>query len=134
METVLIDTSAWIVSFSSAGFSNVKLFINELIRTDRAVTTGMVRLELLQGAVSDRHATILSNTFRTLTNLEADNGIWEEVGALYRKLRSKGLTVAIPDLWIATLALKERLVLLHADKDFERIARLTELKTLIITS
>lgn len=132
MEKVLIDTSAWILSFSQKGYSNLKLYTRELILSDSALITGMIRLELLQGAASDEKAKQFRKELDILKDVSAPNTIWEDVATLYRLLRRYGTTIAIPDLWIAQVAMKHNLIVLHCDKDFELIARHTRLKTLSI--
>ncbi len=132
MEEVLVDTSAWIRSFSKLGYNNVKLFLTDLILAEAALTTGMVRLELLQGAKTEEHAGEIADRLTILRAIEANEFIWDEVARLYRTLRGKGFSIAVPDLWIATVAMQARVILLHCDSDFEHIAKYSSLKTLPI--
>ncbi len=46
---VLVDTSAWIVSFRRDGPQGLKSFLRKALERDRVVTTPLIVLELLQG-------------------------------------------------------------------------------------
>jgi len=130
VEEVLIDTSVWILSFHRQGHENLKSILKELISADRAVMTGMVWLELLQGAKSEPDAKQLATRLKVLPRKEAGENIWSDIALLYRSLRRKGMTIPIPDLWIAQVAMQYDLVLMHCDRDYESIARYSTLKTM----
>lgn len=104
--------------------------MRDLILADSVVLTGMVYLELLQGAGSEQEANQLVTRFQILPRMDATGSIWEEVARLSRHLRRRAIHVPIPDLWIAQVAMDHDLIVLHCDRDFERIASHSSLKTL----
>jgi predicted nucleic acid-binding protein len=53
-ERILVDTSAWIVSFKKAGDLRLKEFLKQSIVAGSAVTSPIIILELLQGCRSDK--------------------------------------------------------------------------------
>ena len=55
--------------------------------------------------------------------------VWLKAAHLGHTLRHQGLTVPLPDLLIAQVALEEKLWLWHADEHFEYIKEIIPLKT-----
>ena len=58
---ILVDTSAWIVSFKKAGSHDLKEFIRQAIVSGNAVTSPIIILELLQGCRSVERAGFFEN-------------------------------------------------------------------------
>jgi predicted nucleic acid-binding protein len=48
-DKILVDTSAWILSFRDSGSQKLKDNLRKALDTDRVVTTNIIILELLQG-------------------------------------------------------------------------------------
>jgi predicted nucleic acid-binding protein len=126
----LIDTSAW-VEFLRATGSTAHAQVRRAIELDRPIhTTDVVVMEVLAGARDDRHAAQLR---RLLGRCEfvpvARLADFERGAALYRQCRRAGDTVrALNDCLIAAVAIRAGLDVLHADRDFDVIARHCELE------
>ncbi len=94
------------------------------------VTTDVVVMELLAGARDDAHLSrlrrLLARCRFTPTEGPQD---YEDAAEVYRACRRGGETVrALVDCLIAVVAMRAGASLLHADRDFDAIARHTALE------
>lgn len=121
-ERILVDTSAWIVSFKKAGDLRLKEFLKQSIVAGSAVTFPIIILELLQGCRSVEERDSLKGKLESLDVLPITTPVWEKAYELGFTLRKKGLTIPTTDLIIATLAIENKSLLLHQDEHFEKIA------------
>jgi hypothetical protein len=129
-ERILVDTSAWIVSFKKAGDLRLKEFLKQSIVAGSAVTSPIIILELLQGCGSVEERDSLKAKLESLDILPITSAVWEKSYALGFTLRKKGLTIPTTDLIIAALAIENKSLLLHQDEHFERIAsKFADLRT-----
>ncbi|WP_322751942.1 MULTISPECIES: PIN domain nuclease [unclassified Frankia] len=127
---ILVDTSAWVEFFRKTE-SPVHRRLHHLIDEDAyLVTTEIVRFELLAGARSDTHHLELLELLAPLPVLPLrDSGDYEDAAGLYRSARRGGVTVRVlTDCLIAQAAVKADASLLHADRDFDHLARVTDLR------
>ena len=70
----------------------------------------------------------LDDYLSTQFYLEATEKTWREAARIYFELRRKGITLSSPvDCCIAQIAIESKVLLLHRDEDFERIARIRPL-------
>jgi len=51
---ILVDTSAWVLSFKSSGHDKIKSFLKEAIDLNQIVITPFIILELLQGCKTEK--------------------------------------------------------------------------------
>jgi predicted nucleic acid-binding protein len=124
---ILIDTSAWIEFLRDTG-SAVCTKVDELLAGEVA-TCHPVRMELLAGARSHRHLRELGGLLARAVTLGTAPAHYDEAAALYRACRSEGETVRkLIDCLIAAHAITSEAELLHADGDFEVLARHTPLR------
>lgn len=124
---VLVDTSAWILSFKTTGHEGLKGFLKEAIDQDRVATTPLIILELLQGCKTQRDFDNLKMRLESLENCSLENLSWARVYSLGFSLRRKGLTVPTLDILIASLSMERGYTLLHHDYHFRSIAGHSEL-------
>lgn len=129
---ILVDSSAWI-EFQRATESPVDHRLTAALSAEEPLaTTGMVVLEILAGARDQRHAEELRALLarcRFLTLEEPSDH--EAAAALYRACRRQGSTVRrLPDCLIAAVAIRNDAAVLHADADFDALARHTTLSVL----
>lgn len=120
MTEVIIDTSAWIDFFRNKTGA-VGDAVTALIEQDRAVITGPVLAELLQGLKNRQESEALDELLDILQFAEIDRTDWEKTGALLRKLRQKGITVPLTDALIAVVAKRNRYGVLTLDRHFEHL-------------
>ncbi len=118
---ILIDTSAWIVSFKKAGSHDLKEFIRQAIVSGNAVTSPIIILELLQGCRSGEERDSLRIKLESLDVLPITPAVWEQAYELGFSLRRKELTIPTGDLIIAALAIENNIFLAHHDEHFEMI-------------
>ena len=128
---ILADSSAWIEYLRRTG-SQVNRRVAELIEEPAGfATTDVVLMEILAGARDTGHRDRLR---RLLARCEFEpvHGPrdYEDAADLYSACRRAGTTVrSLTDCLIAAVAVRAGLELLHADGDFEAIARHAPLKT-----
>ncbi|MGH9034143.1 MAG: type II toxin-antitoxin system VapC family toxin [Acidimicrobiia bacterium] len=124
---ILVDTSAWVEFLRDSG-SPVCGRVDELLDADIA-TCHPVRMELLAGARDERHLDDLRGLLARASIVPAEPMDYEEAAALYRICRRGGETVRrLIDCLIAALAIRADVPVLHADADFEVLARHTALR------
>ena len=89
---------------------------------------GMIQLELLGGAKSKKEYDRLFQRLDSLYHIEADRSLWDRASKLAFELKQKGIAVPYADIFIASSALKENILLVHADSHFDLIAGHSDLK------
>ncbi|RMH44110.1 MAG: PIN domain nuclease [Deltaproteobacteria bacterium] len=124
---ILIDTSAWIEFLRDTG-SPVCERVDALL-AGRIATCDPIRMEVLAGARDDAHLQSLRRLLARATVLATNSGDYEAAAALFRTCRRNGETVRkLIDCLIAAVAIRERTAVLHADADFDLLARHTPLR------
>jgi predicted nucleic acid-binding protein len=123
---ILIDSSAWIEFLRDTG-SMVCLRVDELLGSDIALCEP-VWMEILAGARDDRHLGDLRRLLARAALLTTESIDFEQAAALYRACRRQGETPRkMIDCLIAAIAIRADVPVLHADEDFEVLARHTAL-------
>jgi predicted nucleic acid-binding protein len=127
---IVVDTSAWIEFFRASGGA-VHQTLRRLLRErgDLAVTEVVV-MELLAGARSQSEAEGIRSRLVTFPVLTLGGlGGFESAAALYRSCRAAGETLrSLTDCLVAVPAIEAGATLLHADNDFDVLARHTPLQ------
>lgn len=122
---ILVDSSAWVEYLRGTG-SRVHRRVRELLESEeRLASTEVVVMEVLAGARDDAH---LERLRRILFGCEflplAGLSDYEDAAALYRQCRRAGKSLrSLTDCLIAVVAIRGGTELLHADRDFDTIAR-----------
>ncbi|MFN2463842.1 MAG: PIN domain nuclease [Candidatus Dormibacteria bacterium] len=119
------------MEFLRATGSPVCARLRGLIRHAEVATTEVVMMELLAGARDASHLKSLRGLLLGCSLVTA-HGLsdYEAAAAIYRRCRARGETIrALTDCLVAGIAIREGLPVLHADADFEAIARHTDLVT-----
>jgi predicted nucleic acid-binding protein len=117
---VLIDTSVW-VDYLSGGRGRDAAAVEELVRSSRAVTCGIVLAELLAGVRNAEQRERLSEALAGLDYVEMREQTWRRAAELAAGLRSRGRTLPMSDLIVAALALENDLSVFTADNHFRHI-------------
>jgi predicted nucleic acid-binding protein len=123
VDRYLIDSSAWIEFFRASG-SPAHRYVKRLADEHYAVaTTQPILLELRAGARSTARRGIEAIVSRALLlSVEVDVD-FDEAADLYHAVRAAGHTVrSVMDCLIAAVAIRTEAVLVHQDRDFDRIA------------
>jgi predicted nucleic acid-binding protein len=125
---VMVETSAWVEFVRDTG-SPVCERVDDLLDSDIAVSD-LIRLEVLAGARDERHLAALQallNNADVLPTLPEDHDV---AASLYRDCRRAGETVrVVSDCLIAAVAIRAGVAVLHADRDFDVLARHTPLRS-----
>lgn len=121
----LVDTSAWVEFLRATGSDTHAAVVGLLDREAPAHTTDVVVMELLAGARDDDHRDRLRRLLARCEHVPVDGlADFEAAAELYRACRAAGETVrALTDCLIAAVALRASLPVLHAERDFDVLAR-----------
>lgn len=123
---ILVDTSAWVEFLRDTG-SPVCVEVDRLLAHDMAVCDP-VRMEVLAGARDEVHLRSLRGLLARATTLPTDPIDYEYAAAMYRSCRARGETVRkLVDCLIGAVAVRHDVPVLHADADYEILARHTQL-------
>jgi len=124
---VLVDTSAWIEVFRKPP----RLRLEDVVDFDEIVTCLPVVQEVLQGFTGDAAFRTAREAMRALPIVESPlaEPVWLDAVDLYRRARRAGLTIRSGvDCLIAACAIRHGLTVLHRDRDYAAIARVSELQ------
>jgi predicted nucleic acid-binding protein len=122
----LIDTSAW-VEFLRDTRSPVCDEVDRLLGSDIGVTDPVL-MEVLSGARDEQHLRDLRGLLARCRMLRCDATDFDLGAALLRRCRRGGETVRhLIDCLIAAVAIRNDVPILHADGDFDVLARHTDL-------
>lgn len=106
----------------------LKYRIDNLLKEDLIIITGIVRLELLSGTKTKAEFQRLKMRLDALETVESDKSLWQDACELGFKLRRRGITVPHTDILIGACALKTKSTILHADAHFDIMTKFTNLK------
>jgi predicted nucleic acid-binding protein len=126
---ILVDTSAWVEFLRGTGSAADAALDALLGRGGEIATTDPVLMEVLAGARDTAHRDQLRRLLARCEFVPARGpGDYESAADLYRVCRRAGETVrSLTDCLIAAVAIRRGLRVLHADADFDAIARHTPL-------
>lgn len=120
---IVVDTSVWIDFFTGRESAQSER-LNELLGERRVVVGDVILLEILQGFRHDAHLERAASLLRRgpiVVMLGEARAL--SAAARYRRLRAKGVTMRKTiDLVIGSWCIDENVPLLHADRDFDRLA------------
>jgi predicted nucleic acid-binding protein len=122
----LVDTSVWIEVFRKPS----RIELDRVIDFDDIVTCLPVVQEVLQGFDDERAYLKAREAMQALPIVESPmrREVFIEASSLYRAARRAGFTVRSgADCLIAACALRHGLTVLHADRDFDALARVSPL-------
>jgi predicted nucleic acid-binding protein len=119
----LADTSAW----NRSGAAAVSERWSELVLGDRIATCSPVRLELLYSARSPADYGALDRALDSLPELPLDSAALRRAHEVQARLASASQHRGAPviDLYVAATAELNGAILLHYDRHFDAIARVT---------
>ncbi len=123
---VLLDTSVWTEVFRGRN----PLRLEEHLDFDEIVTCLPVIQEVLQGFRDEQAFRLARDAMFALPVIESPLSIrvFEEAIRLYRTARRQGLTVRSSiDCLIAACALRHGLTVLHRDRDYPLLAKVSDL-------
>ncbi|MEA2343417.1 MAG: hypothetical protein QOF63_1586 [Thermoanaerobaculia bacterium] len=120
---ILVDTSVWLMD-------RRRFRLADVVGADQIAVCGTIIQEVLQGArsgnIQDTQQTLMH---MHLVDLPLPLNRFEYAAEIYRNLRVRGVTIrSSNDCLIAASAILNGIELLHADRDFDYIADITDLR------
>ncbi len=125
---VLVDTSAWIEVFRKPA----RVRLEDVVDFDDVVTCLPIVQEVLQGFDQEADFRRAREAMWALPMVESPLGpeVVSEAIDLYRRARRAGITVrSSVDCLIAACALRHNLAVLHVDRDFTNLAKVSQLES-----
>jgi len=125
---VLVDTSVWIEFFRRGAHFDLE----SIVEFDEIVTCLPIVQEVLQGFRDEQAFRIAAQSMWQLPVVESplDASIFDNAIRLYRTARRTGLPIrSSVDCLIGACALRHDLTILHRDRDFELLARVSALRS-----
>ena len=104
MAGVIVDTSIWIQNFHSPD-SPEALELDRLLESGEVFMVGIVYAELLRGARTEAQSQMLEADLNNLPFLDATRDTWRATGRLMASMQRQGMTVSLPDVAFAAVAL-----------------------------
>jgi predicted nucleic acid-binding protein len=126
VDVLLVDTSVWIEVFRRG----TTFRLESIADLEEVVTCLPVVQEVLQGFRDERAFQLVRESLYALPIVESplERGVFDEAVELYRRARQVGVTVrSSVDCIIAACALRHGLTVLHCDRDFGDLARISPL-------
>jgi len=124
----LVDTSVWVEIFRR----EPGVVIDRDISLDEIVVCPAVVQEVLHGFDDERAHGIARGSLLAFPMIDGDLPLerWLEAAQLYRAARRGGITVrSTLDCLIAASAIRHGLGVLHVDRDFDALARVSSLQS-----
>ena len=121
-KTILVDSSIWIDYFRS-GVGQSFDMIEHYIDTNSIVISGIIELEILQGARKKEYNLIM-DLFSALPYIETSRDDFLYAGELLRSLREQGITIPATDGIIAAQCLRRNIFLMSTDHHFDYVKSL----------
>jgi predicted nucleic acid-binding protein len=124
---ILVDTSIWVEVFRRSR----PLDLEALVALDEIVTCLPVIQEILQGFDDEAQYRLARDAMLSFPVLEAPlrEEVFLEAAGLYRAARRAGVTVrSSVDCLIAACAIRADVEVLHRDRDFRALARVSPLR------
>ena len=121
MSLALADTSAWILAVQRKE-PGVLARIKESAARGELAVCPIVLLEWLAGRGKGEDPAAIRSRFTVLKMLPCTDAVWRRAQDLAAQARTRGHTVGAADALVAAHAMEAGAVLLHADRDFERLA------------
>ena len=128
---VLVDTSVWSLSLRKHGPSDhptVEQLTTLLQADEDVVLTGLILQEILQAFRSHSMFRRVARRLEPFPLLDLERRDYIAAASLHRSCAARGVSVSTADCRIAIAAIRHDCLLLSADRDFERIARFSDLR------
>jgi hypothetical protein len=125
---VLVDTSVWIEVFRTRG----RFSLEQVVEFDDVVTCLPVIQEVVQGFRDERAFALARDAMHALPVVESPmpRAVFDQAADLYRSARRGGVTVRSGvDCLIAACALRHGLEVLHHDRDYDALTRVSSLRS-----
>ena len=127
---IIVDSSVWIDWFAGKSTPQVEFFADSLEAVSESFAlVDLTYTEVLQGLRHEKDVHRVEQVFAAFEVLPlTDMADFRAAAGLYRGARRRGITIrSTIDCLIAAVCIRTDYPLLHSDKDFERLAQLSQL-------
>jgi len=126
---VLVDTTVWIDFFADRSEPHVAALEKLIENEEDLCLCGIVLAEVLQGIRSEEDYFKTKDYLDDLVFLPMQQATFIRAAEVYRSLRKRGVTIRKPvDCMIASVAIEYDIPLLHNDRDFDYMAKYSNLR------
>ncbi len=126
---VLVDTTVWIDFFADRSEPHVAALEKLIENEEDLCLCGIILAEVLQGIRSDEDYIKTKDYLDDLVLLPMQHATFIRAAEVYRRLRKRGVTIRKPvDCMIASVAIEHDIPLLHNDRDFDYMAKYSNLR------
>ena len=125
---ILVDTSVWIEVFRKQR----PFDLESQVAFDEVVICLPIIQEILQGIRDEASYRVARDALLSMPVLESPMGedVFTEAAQLFRSARRAGLTIrSSVDCLIAACAIRHDIAVLHSDRDFTALTKISALKT-----
>jgi hypothetical protein len=127
---VIVDTTVWIDFFAAQPAPHVAALETLIKQREDICICGIILTEVLQGIRQEAEFRKTRALFNSLIFLRMSYTTFLRSAEIYRALGQRGVTIRKPmDCMIASVAIENRIPLLHNDKDFNLIEKYCGLKS-----
>ena len=128
---ILVDTTVWIDFFAGRNATHVLYLEKLILDRENICICPLILTEILQGIQNDHEFKATLNHFEAIICLPMERSAYLLAAQLYRNARKNGVSIRkTNDCLIAAVAIENSATLLHHDKDFDLLARYSDLKIL----
>ena len=129
---LLVDTSVWIDFFAGRDTPQTRFFKDAVREGADVALIGVILADILQGIPSVSEFARLRKALSSFRMLQPASGeTYVQAAKLYRAGRKRGVTIrSLVDCLIAAIAMEHGAVILHKDRDYERISEYAPLKSI----
>lgn len=129
---VLVDTTVWIDFFADRSEPHVAALEKLIQNEEDLCLCGIILAEVLQGIRSEEDYIKTKDYLDDLVFLPMQQATFIRAAEVYRSLRKRGVTIRKPvDCMIASVAIEHDIPLLHNDRDFDYMAKYSNLKVCV---
>ncbi|NIQ02847.1 MAG: PIN domain-containing protein [Nitrospinaceae bacterium] len=127
---ILADTSVWIDFLKGVNSAHRRALHRLIAEEEDLCLTEIILTEVLQGIRDDKdHQKVKTLLLEFPIYQPKGTGTYLQAADIYRRCRKQGKTVrSTVDCILAAICLEHDLILLHKDRDFDRIQSGTDLK------
>ena len=128
---VLVDTSAWIEFLRDTNSATCQR-VRSLLQEKKSIATcPAICMEVTAGARDENHLRSLQRLLSVADILPIRDTDYEQAACLFRFCRQQGYSVRkIIDCLIAAVAIRDDILLLHSDRDFDMLEQCTSLRAI----
>lgn len=129
---ILVDSSVWIDYLRGSSNQHTER-LDDLLGTELLAVGDLILAEVLQGCDEDRTFANVQRLFMSVTVVDiGGTELAIQAAKNFRALRRQGITVRKTiDCMIATRCIRDRLTLLHNDRDFDPFVEHLGLRSLL---